>query len=378
VLVMIGLVVLIISGCLIVLGSMIASAVAEALQYHYSDTLVACLIALLQTLPEYVFVVILTLSGHVDLALASSIGANILLLGLGFPSVIFIAYAAGVKDITKDRSLDLMRENSVESIFLAISGIYMAFIGVRGYMTLCDAIVLLALFIVYMSIVTRLPPEVEFEEPHGLARGFMGRKKLSAIAIVLSVLLVWYPAEIFTEHLLSFAEKYVLSEILLVALVAPIVSELPEKLTAYIGATKSEDMARLGICNFMSSKINNGTLLFSSMYFAWMLSNGGEPIDVPMGTMSTLLILAGVLTLVAAFTTIDRRITVYEGFMLLAIYVAMMLVLWTESLVLIHVTEILLVIISLIILAGAIRDRRFYWFGDFAYTISSIRRTSEA
>ena len=369
-----SLLILLASGGLIVFGSLLASAVAEALQYHYSDTFIAAIIALLQTLPEYAFVVVLTIKGEAQLAIASIIGANILLIGLGFPLVVFIGYLAKAKGIREDKSLDLMRENSIESIFLAISGAYMIYMGFKGYIDMLDSIILLGMFIVYIFAVTRLPPEIEVEKPHGLARYFLNRKKLSAIMIVVSILLIWYPAELFTDKLVGFASGW-LNPVLLVAFVAPLVSEMPEKLTAYIGATKNEDMARLGICNFMSSKINNGTLLFSSMFivaYATGISNGIAINSAQYPHLDYLLILAGFLTLLAAFTTIDRRITMAESFILIILYAFLIHALAYQSELIYAI--IITAFLAFVIAVHAIKDKRFLWLSDLKYSIESIKR----
>jgi len=368
---------IIISAFLVILGAYLVSAVAEALQYHYSDTFIACLIALLQTLPEYAFVVHLTLIGEADLAFVSIIGANILLIGLGYPIVIFIAYLSGAKGVKEDKSLDLMRENSVESVFLAISGAYMIFIALKGYINVYDGIILLILFVVYMYIITRLPPEVETEEISGIAKKFLNRKLLSIIILIASVPLIWFSAEEFTNGLVYIKEKYTwISPYLLVVVLAPIVSEMPEKLTAYIGATKNEDMARLGICNFMSSKVNNGTLLFSSMILALIVEYESINVSLSVAHVREFMILAGALTLLGALTTVDRRITLTEGFILIVVYAFLMYSLIEEAYI--TYSAILMVILGLVILLYAIKDRRFYWISDLKYTLGMIKRKPSA
>ncbi len=366
--------VLVVSAILIVVGSYIASCVAEGLQYHYSDTLIAGFIALLQTLPEYAFIIILTLAGHFDYALMSIVGANILLVALGFPVIVFIGYISKVRGIRKDKSLDLLRENSVESIFLAISGVYMVYLGLKGDIDIVDGVVLLIVFVVYMFIITHLPPEVEEEEPKKLARFFAERKKIGLVAIIVGAIVIWYSAEVFTEGILEFSKQYVGSAIILVTVLMPLVSEFPEKLTAYIGAARNEDMARLGVANFMSSRINNGTLLFSSMMLTLYLAHGGTVVslhtaDFPM--LPKLMIMAGILSLLGALTTIDRRITVMESIALFLVYIVLMYsLIHLEFLV---YADMLMVIILAIILGYALKDRRFFWWSDLTYTLRELK-----
>ena len=370
-----------VSAVLIVLGSYLASSVAEALQFQYNDAFIAGFIALLQTLPEYAFVILLTLSAEqyaYEYALVSIIGANIMLIALGFPVIMLIAILAKCKGIWEDKALDLMRENSLEAVFLALSGAYMVFIGLKGYIDAIDSVVLLGMFIAYIYIITHLPPEVETEEPHRLARFFMNRKKLSFAAIIIGALVIWYAAEVFTEGILEYAKNFVLSGIVLAGILMPLVSELPEKLTAYIGATRNEDMARLGVTNFISSRINNGTLLIASMFLTAFIAHGATQVvvntpDFPF--LGRLMVMAGILSILGAFTTVDRRITVVESILLFALYVGLILALLDPK-YLVYM-DILMVLLAIAILFDAIITKRMYWIGDIKYTLSLLRRAKK-
>lgn len=367
---------MLVCALIIILGSVIASSVAEALQYHYCDTFIAGMIALLQTLPEYAFMIVLTLNGHYEYSILSIIGANILLIALGFPIVVFIGYLSGAKGIREDKTLNLMKENSVESIFLAISGAYMIYMGLKGVMDVIDGIILLVLFVIYMFIVTHLPPEVEEEEPHGLAKFFASRKKISAIAIILSIFLIFIPAEYFTDGIIEISKGW-LSAALLMAFLVPLVSEMPEKLTAYIAATKNEDLARLGIANFMSSRINNGTLLFSTMVLVVFLNEGkwAIPIEYTIPHLDMLFILAGILSILGALTTIDRRITMLESFLL--IILGAVLILSIEYFELMIYAIILSLILGLFIIFNALKDKRFYWLSDLKHTLGLFKKKKQ-
>mgnify|MGYP000666253769 CR=1 FL=1 len=370
-----------VSAVLIVLGSYLASSVAEALQFQYNDAFIAGFIALLQTLPEYAFVILLTLSAEqyaYEYALVSIIGANIMLIALGFPVIMLIAILAKCRGVWEDKALDLMRENSLEAVFLALSGAYMVFIGLKGYIDAIDSVVLLGMFIVYIYIITHLPPEVETEEPHRLARFFMNRKKLSFAAIIIGALVIWYAAEVFTEGILEYAKNFVLSGIVLAGILMPLVSELPEKLTAYIGATRNEDMARLGVTNFISSRINNGTLLIASMFLTAFIAHGATQVvvntpDFPF--LGRLMVMAGILSILGAFTTVDRRITVVESILLFALYVGLILALLDPK-YLVYM-DILMVLLAIAILFDAIITKRMYWIGDIKYTLSLLRRAKK-
>jgi len=376
-----SLILLIVSAILIVLGSYLASSIAEALQFQYNDAFIAGFIALLQTLPEYAFVVLLTLSAEqyaYGYALVSIIGANIMLIALGFPMIMFIALLTKCKGVWTDKSLDLMREDSVESIFLALSGGYMIFIGLKGYIDLVDSLILITMFGIYIYIITRLPPEVETEEPHRLARFFINQKMLSFVAIIIGALVIWLAAEVFTEGILEYARTFVVSGIILAGILMPIVSELPEKLTAYIAAARNEDMARLGVTNFISSRINNGTLLIASMFLTAFIAHGATQVvintpDFPF--LGRLMVMAGILSILGAFTTVDRRITVVESILLFALYVGLILALLDPG-YLVYM-DILMVLLAIAILFDAIITKRMYWIGDIKHTLSLLRRAKK-
>jgi len=230
-----------------------------------------------------------------------------------------------------------------------------------------------------MVLVTRLPPEIEFEKPSGLAGKFLERKKLSAMVIVLSIIIVFIPAEFFADAMLELAAKtLIVTEVFLVAVVAPIISEMPEKLTAYIAATKSEDMARLGILNFMSTRINNGTLLISSMFLAALVAGHvawEKPLPIGSSLVCSLLFLAGLLSLIGALTTLDRRITIQESIGLLVVYILSMFAL--EDPLYVMPIVVILAIIAVYIIVKAVKNGRFYWLEDLKHTIQLCKTKNQ-
>ena len=92
---------------------------------------------------------------------------------------------------------------------------------------------------------------------------------------------------------------------------------------------------------------------------------------IHMGELGPPLILTGILTVLAALTTVDRRITIYEAVVLFIVY--FMLVFSLEHPALMTPTAILLTILALIIAIMAIKDRRFYWLDDFIYTLREAK-----
>ncbi len=319
----------ILTGTSIVMGGILLSEVAEAYQYVVPDSLVAAITSLAQTLPEYAICITLALQGKFNLGFASIIGANIMLICLGYPLVIFVSYLAGVEEVRRDKAIDLMRENALEGTFLLISGIYFLIIGVKGSISLLDAILMLSIFILYGYLVTRIPPEVELEEPRGLAKRSLEKRWFGFSIGLLSSAMIALNAEPFLYSALKLASKVEwITPFFLLSVLTPILSEMPEKVMVLRSAMKNEDMARLGLLNMMSSKVNNGFLLPSSISLISFLKAHFEnrfASSISVESFRWDLMLMAAITIFAASTVINRKFTLIEGFYLLPIYLIILI-----------------------------------------------------
>jgi Ca2+/Na+ antiporter len=92
---------------------------------------------------------------------------------------------------------------------------------------------------------------------------------------------------------------------------------MPEKITAYLTVIRNGKLAEISICNFIGSKVNHNSLLLAVLPFVAAARGGGDVrgiIGIPFITMT-------VLTMVATVSLARRRLTRWEGWAFLALYI---------------------------------------------------------
>ena len=134
---------------------------AEVAQFYVSQGLALALLAWIQVLPE--FAVEAVIAWHQDVALmtANFTGALRLLTGLGWP-MIWIVFAAAHRRRGNHEPwprIQLDEEHAVEIVGLAPPLLYFTWITIKGTLDLVDAAVLLALYLGYLVVLNRLPPQ---------------------------------------------------------------------------------------------------------------------------------------------------------------------------------------------------------------------------
>jgi cation:H+ antiporter len=204
-------------------------------------------------------------------------GANRLLIGLGWTSVVFIAWyrsrrvgrtEAGDLPTEPQRrfGIQLARAHSVEVAFLAVATLYSLTLPLKHSITPWDALILIGLFVAYMVRLSKAPPEV----PHlvGPARwlgGFRDGPRRAAVGLTFlwAAFVILLCAEPFAHALVETGNDFGISEFFLVQWLAPLASEAPEFIVAGLFAWRLQTNAALGA--LVSSKVNQWTLLVGSL-----------------------------------------------------------------------------------------------------------------
>jgi cation:H+ antiporter len=264
-------------------AAFILSWAAEVVQMDISQGFALAILALIAVLPEYavdmVFAWKAGLDTHIygplqthhgELALANMTGANRLLIGLGWPMVLFIFFLR-----SKKRRLQLAREHGTEIFYLFCATAYAFTIPIKGSLTLIDAIILIAIFTAYIIRTARA--EVEEPELVGPA-ALIGVLKPGPRRLVTTVLFLWagaiifISAEPFAESLVNFGKESGIDEFLLVQWLAPLASEAPEFMIAAIWAFRGHAQAAMGA--LISSKVNQWSLLVGTIPIVFSFSAG--------------------------------------------------------------------------------------------------------
>jgi len=282
-------------GGTIVGGAFLLSWAAEVLQLDVSAGLALALLALIAILPEYVVGATFAWDapgnpGNAELAIANMTGANRLLIGLFWPLIVGIVWFR-----QRTRVTALNRENGLEIIALLAATLYAFVIPIKGSLTWIDLVILVAIFGVYLSQLSRLPSH----EPHLVgpskiigAYPKVQRRVIIAVLGLLSAGFILLVAHPFGQALVASGQQFGVDEFLLVQWVAPIASEAPELVIVTLFAWRGATTAAFGA--LVSSKINQWTLLIAMLPLIYAISAGGlDPMNFPTAADDGLFTFAG-------------------------------------------------------------------------------------
>ncbi len=263
------------SGIAIFGAAFLLSWGAELAQFDVPQSLALAFLALVAVLPEYAVDIYFAWQAgkdptYISYATANMTGANRLLIGLGWSTVV-IAYWLK----SGHRQIRLDRDQRTEVIALTVATLYSLVIPWKGTLSWVDAIFLLSVFVVYMVIVSRAQvhePELE-GIPEMIARFIPSVRRAITIGFfVYAGLAIFTAAEPFAEGLLASGRTFGIEEFLLVQWLAPLASESPEFIVAILFAIHGKPQASMR--TLISSKVNQWTLLVGMLPLAYCLSLG--------------------------------------------------------------------------------------------------------
>jgi cation:H+ antiporter len=228
---------------------------AESAQFLISQGFALTMLALIQTLPEFaVEGVIAWRAGQVPtpenigLATANFTGALRLLIGLGWPLIYFVAAAFNINKKRRRGNLDnvkLDREHSVELMGLLVPTLYMFVIVIKASLTIYDSIILLTMYLIYISILLRLPPheeekisEIEPIPRYILTKPRFWRNLLIVCCFLVGATAIYLVADPFLESMLGLSVVVGVPTFVFVQWVAPFLSEFPEKYRLSTGPSR--------------------------------------------------------------------------------------------------------------------------------------------
>lgn len=256
------------AGPALLISSLMIAWGAEATQFFLAQGIALAVLALLQTLPEFAIEAVFAWHRQVQYLFASLTGALQLLTGLGWPLIYFSAATAYRRANRRGMGLIRLEEGqSVQILALLAAIAYEAVIWLKGTLTIYDAIVLIAIYVSYLWVMRRLPPEEaeSIEEAGGIARAVIRAAKPLRIAAILGLFVVggaavFLVADPFLRGLFGISTMLGVSNFVFVQWIAPVVSESPEGISAYYWA-RDPGRASIALMNLVSSNINQWTLL---------------------------------------------------------------------------------------------------------------------
>ena len=322
-----------ITGIAVVGASFLMAWATEASQFMFSQAFALAILALLQVFPEYMFEATLAWKRHIELASATMTGANRLLLGAGWPLIVFIAYLAskfrGDNPAMKEVKLDISQ--SVEIFFLVIMTAYSFVIVAKSSLDIFDAVILVAMYLVYLIFTLRMPSEPieEAEHIHGPAKVMLNmnafKRNLSiSIFLLIGAVIIFFGAPSFIGSVQVVALTVGIETYFLAQWIAPLLSEFPESTSAFYYAS-TKHLAPMGMGNLVSSKVNQWSLLIGTIPLVYSLSIGHLAF-IPLNELQQHeILLTGAQSAYGVALLSKMRITIYEAATLFTLWFIQMI-----------------------------------------------------
>jgi cation:H+ antiporter len=263
------------SGAAVLGAAFLLSWAAELARLDISDALAVALLSFVAVLPEYAVDIYFAWQAGKDpayapYAVANMTGANRLLIGVGWTSVVLVH-----RWRTRGRILRLAGRERLELGALTLATLYAAVIPFKGRLSLLDTAVLFLLFVLYIrSASVRRAGEPKLIGP-AAAMALLpptSRRLVAAFLFAFAGGTILLSAEGFSEGLVRTGRLLGVDEFFLVQWLAPLASEAPEFIIALLFALQGR--ANLGLRTMISSKVNQWTLLVGMLPLAFAVSSG--------------------------------------------------------------------------------------------------------
>lgn len=286
-----------------------AETVAEKYGANFAGSIV---LALVTTMPEYLFVYFAALRDKPEVALGSAIGACTLLVTLGYGSVILLSTCRLSRHPVP--AIHLSHHTHLDAIFLLLTALVaflLAWWG--GSLNLFDAIVLTVLFAIYVVAHAQRALKTARDRDSAVSRNDMLK---AGAMFVIGAVIIFLCADPFVDSMVKVAKIAGVSAMTIAIILSPIASEMPEKITAYMTVLRDGRLAEISIANFMGSKVNHNSLLLAVLVYVYRAGGHGDVthvISIPFVAMT-------LLTVFAALNLMQRKLTHSAGWVFLALY----------------------------------------------------------
>ena len=361
-------------------GAVVAAALliawaAEASEFSISKGLALAIVAIVQTIPEY-FVegtiawkagkdpLNCTVDCWIPNVIANFTGANRLLTGLGWPLIMFTVVVQKRRNgRTGPTSIALQKEQSVELVFMLGSSLYYLFVILRGELSILDSLVLGVTFLGYMWLLFRLPTEKDGQEevlegpPRALMEVKSRARRLAAIVglFVFAALTFIFVTDAFVESIRTIAVSFLVpflgsgAVFFSIQWIAPVLSELPEKVSAFNWA-RTIRLAPTALLNFMSSSVNELTALVALIPIVFVVSSGSVTGTIPIGQHDVEIFLTMAQSLYACAALLDLEYNVSNATILFA--------LWAVSTAIVEIRLVVGIVFLILAVAEVIVQRK--------------------
>jgi len=357
----------------VISASLLIAWAAEASESSISKGLALAIVAIVQTIPEYFIEGTIAWKAGKDPlgcvvdcwipnVIANFTGANRLLTGLGWPLIFFTVLIQKRRNGQRGPvSIALRKEQSIELVFMIGSTLYYSLIIVRGEISLLDSLILGATFVGYMWLLFRLPtareeadqtlegPPRALVELKSTTRRFAAILGLFTFAALTFVLLT----DAFVESIRTIAVSLLVpflgsgAVFFSIQWIAPVLSEFPEKVTAFNWA-RTIRLAPTALLNFMSSSVNELTALVALIPIVFVVSAGNIAGTIPTGQHDVEIFLTMAQSLYACAALLDLEYNASNATILFALWAISTAFAQTQIRLVIGITFLILAAVEIV------------------------------
>jgi len=281
-------------------------------------------LALVAVLPEYAVDMHFAWKAAEDptylpYAVANMTGANRVLIGFGWSSLVFIWWAK-----RRQTAMNVDADRRIELKFLLVATAYSFLLPIRHILGPLDSLIFISIFMGY--VFASLGTEGHEEELVGPAAwihervGTFARRAIVLTFLVFACIAIWFSAEPFADGLVSIGRACEIDEFILIQLVAPLASESPEFIVAIMFVLRGRPSMGLG--TLISSKVNQWTLLIGTLPIVYSIS-AGEVLAMPLDArQNEELFLTSAQSLFAIAVLANLRFSLLEASVLAVMFTA--------------------------------------------------------
>ena len=258
-----------------------------------------------------------------------------MLTGFGWPLILLTLIVQKRRNGQQGASTIALRsEQSIEVVFMLGASLYYVWVLIEEELTIFDAIVWVGIFVAYMWMLARLPRGKEGSEEPLLGPSLAiveiksTRKKTGAILglFLFASLTFVLITDSFVTSIQNLAQMFLVGLLgsgavfFTIQWIAPVLSEFPEKVTAFNWA-RQITLAPLALLNFISSSVNELTALVALIPAVYFVSSAGAG-SIPLGQLQWIeIFLTMSQSLYACASLLDLTYDIQNALVLLVLWV---------------------------------------------------------
>jgi cation:H+ antiporter len=308
-------------GAAVVTAAFILAWACEAAQVDIARGVVVAAVAFVAILPEYIVEVHFAFTGRADYVTANLTGASRLLLG------VCVALPAAVALLPKRwrgglvvGPIALAPAQRLELAILAVASLWAMRGALTGRFTLLDALVLVALYGLYLRRAS--VAEGEAGEPVGVAAALAAlptteRRRWVRALMVFAAVVILLTAVPFGDAVLGTGALVGISPYLLLQWVVPIATEVPELVVASVLLTHGRGGESVAV--LLAGAVSQYTLALGTLPIAYAVGAGTGPLPLA-GRERVELFLSIAVALYAVAALVSLRLSRGDTAIMLALF----------------------------------------------------------